>query len=251
LTFTFTDSEITSLAPGERVLIVCNKAAFEARYGTGHSDRIAGEFAPTRLDNAGERLHLVDGLGATIADFTYNDKIPWPEPAGTDGYSMVLRTSALPDPDYTAPANWTSSGEIGGSPNAPDTGGTFVGDPSADDDRDGYPKLLEYALGTSDGNPNDTSNAIVAAVQTLEVNGLTQKFLTLTFRRTLAAQDVTLIPQFSVDLIHWFRGTGFVPLVSEVDQGDGTSIMTYRAFIPQNQSFPNVFMRLGADLIVP
>lgn len=251
LIFTFTDSEITSLAPGERVLIVCNKAAFEARYGTGHSDRIAGEFAPTRLDNAGERLHLVDGLGATIADFTYNDKVPWPEPAGTDGFSMVLRTSALPDPDYTEPANWTSSGELGGSPNAPDTGGTFVGDPNADDDRDGYPKLLEYALGTSDGNPNDTSNAIVAAVQTLEVNGLTQKYLTLTFRRKLAARDVKLIPQFSVDLIHWFRGTGFVPLVSEVDQGDGTSIMTYRAFIPQNQSFPNAFMRLGADLIVP
>ena len=107
--FTFTGSSLTTLAPGERVLIVCNQSAFEARYGTGHSARIAGEFAPTRLDNAGERLHLVGALGVTIADFTYNDKHPWPTESGFAGYSLVLKSVAVPSPDYTLAENWRSS----------------------------------------------------------------------------------------------------------------------------------------------
>ena len=103
--FTFTGSAITTLAPRERVLIVCDQAAFEARYGTVHNNRIAGEFAPTRLDNAGERLLLLDGLGEVIADLTYNDKIPWPSQAGFAGYSMVLKPGALPGPDYNFPGS--------------------------------------------------------------------------------------------------------------------------------------------------
>ena len=79
--FDFTFSDVTSLAPGEFVLVVRNRASFEARYGTSYSDRIAGEYVSTRLENAGERLHLVDGLGNTIANFRYNDRDPWPEAA--------------------------------------------------------------------------------------------------------------------------------------------------------------------------
>src|SRR5690606_29963775 len=33
--FDFSDGDITLLLPGERVLVVKNRAAFEARYGTG------------------------------------------------------------------------------------------------------------------------------------------------------------------------------------------------------------------------
>ncbi len=249
LEWTFTRSDITSLAPGEFVLIVCNKAAFEARYGTAHSARIAGEFAPTRLDNAGERIHLLDGLGNTIADFQYNDKAPWPEPAGIDGFSLVLRSAALPQPDYTLPGNWAISSDLGGTPNADEIITGFAGDPIADDDQDGYPRLLEYLLGTSDSNPHDTAGTISSSIQSLDANGITQNFLTMSVRRSNDAQDVVLIPQFSVDLVHWFSGEQFVPLISEIDQGDGTSIVTYRAFVPQQASFPTAFMRLGADLL--
>ena len=85
--FTFTGSSVTTLAPGAKVLVVRNQAAFEARYGLGLSSTIAGEFAPSRLDNAGERIHLVNALGATIQDFTYNDSLPWPTESGFPGYS--------------------------------------------------------------------------------------------------------------------------------------------------------------------
>lgn len=251
LDWTFTRSDITSLAPGEFVLIVCDKEAFEARYGTDFSHRIAGEFAPTRLDNAGERIHVVDGLGNTIADFRYNDKAPWPEAAGIDGFSMVLKTSALPEPDYTIPQNWAASGQLGGTPNADEIITGFSGDPVADDDNDGYPRLLEYVLGTSDSDPTDSAGAISSSIQSLEAHGITQDFLTMTVRKSNGVDDVNLIPQFSVNLIHWFSGEQFVPLVSEVDQGDGTSILTYRTVIPRQSTFPSVFIRLGAELLPP
>ena len=45
----------------------------------------AGEFGPSRLDNTGERLHLVDVVGVTIADFRYNDKMPWPTESRNEG----------------------------------------------------------------------------------------------------------------------------------------------------------------------
>src|SRR5213075_1863663 len=59
ITFTFSPSgPITSLAPGARVLVVKNKAAFESRYGTGLP--IAGEYigvAGGTLSNNGEDVN--------------------------------------------------------------------------------------------------------------------------------------------------------------------------------------------------
>ena len=142
---------ITTLAPGERVLIVSNQAAFEARYGTSMNSSIAGQFGPSRLDNAGERIHLVDALGGTIQDFTYNDKHPWPTEAGFTGYSLVLIDDGASMPDHSQASNWRSSTVIGGNPDADDSSALF-GDPQADDDGDGLKKLIEHALGTSDND---------------------------------------------------------------------------------------------------
>jgi hypothetical protein len=40
--FNFTESQITNLSPGQVVLVVKNRAAFEERYGSGLN--IAGEY---------------------------------------------------------------------------------------------------------------------------------------------------------------------------------------------------------------
>ena len=233
--FTFTGSAITSLAPGERVLIVSNQAAFEARYGPVHNDRIAGEFAPTRLDNAGERLHLVDALGITIADFTYNDKFPWPSEAGFAGYSMVLKAGALPNPDYTNPSNWRSSGYLGGNPDSTDST-PLAGSPSADDDQDQVEKLLEHAFGTSDSDPTDAGHFLWVSIQDLEINDVTDPYLTLTFRRNLTADDVVLTPEVTWDLGSWLRGEPHLLYLSEDNQGDGTSLVTYRTASPYDHT---------------
>lgn len=242
--FTFTGSAITSLAPGERVIIVCNKSAFEARYGLGYSNRIAGEFAPDRLDNAGERLHLIDALGNTIADFTYNDKHPWPTQSGFAGYSMVLKSTSVPAPDYALATNWRSSTSLGGNPNGSDSS-LLVGSPSADDDDDNYDKLLEHGLGSSDFDPGDTAGSYSAALQSLKVNDVFDDYLTITHRRNLAADDITIVPELSADLFSWSSGDTEFVFVSEIHQGDGTSLVTYKLVAPYDPVVDtSVFMRL-------
>jgi len=246
--FTFTGSDLTSLAPGARVLVVRNNAAFEARYGTGHSNRIAGEYAPTRLDNAGERIHLVDGLGNTLADFTYNDKHPWPSQAGFAGYSLVLNGFAIPGPDYTLAGNWRSSGLIGGNPNSSDRT-PLAGDPFEDNDGDGLEAVLEHALGTSDADPTDTAGSYFVAIRALVVGNVLDDYLTLTFRRDLSADDVELIPEISFDFIDWWNGDSVLVLASEENQGDGTAFVTYRTAAPLDPAaHPQAFVRLRATM---
>ena len=246
--FTFTGSTITTLARGERVLIVSNQAAFVARYGNGFDARIGGEFGPSRLDNAGERIHLVDALGGTIQDFTYNDRHPWPTEAGSTGYSLVLITDGATPPDHSLPSNWRSSALLGGNPDADDSD-PLAGDPIADDDEDGLRRLLEYALGTSDSDPTHGNDSFSAAIEAVTINDLKQDHLVITFQRDLAADDVDLSVEISRDCTIWMGGHGSVEFVSQINQGDGSAIVKYRstqAFAPATAS--RAFMRLVAEL---
>ena len=52
--FDFAGSEVETLQSGAFVLVVKNRAAFEARYGTGLP--VAGEYLNENLRNSGERL---------------------------------------------------------------------------------------------------------------------------------------------------------------------------------------------------
>jgi hypothetical protein len=94
--FSFTGSSLTTLAPGARVLIVKNLAAFTARYGSDLP--IAGEYVGS-LDNNGEQLRLLDGNGEEILDFEYDDD--WF--ALTDGLGFSLQ---LVD-ETAAPDSWS------------------------------------------------------------------------------------------------------------------------------------------------
>jgi len=68
--FTFPSLE---LAAGEYIVVVQDRAAFEARYGTAIN--IAGEYVG-RLNNGGERIKFEDAIGQTILDFSYKDGLP-------------------------------------------------------------------------------------------------------------------------------------------------------------------------------
>ncbi|MHC4571049.1 MAG: LamG-like jellyroll fold domain-containing protein, partial [Planctomycetota bacterium] len=59
ITFNFDGSSVTSLDPCDFVLVVRNQAAFESRYGTGLSSKIAGQYSG-KLDNGGEKIELID-----------------------------------------------------------------------------------------------------------------------------------------------------------------------------------------------
>ncbi|RYD46359.1 MAG: hypothetical protein EOP85_07605, partial [Verrucomicrobiaceae bacterium] len=79
----------TSLAPGARILVVQNVAAFETLHGTGRP--IAGIFAnDTALSNNGERLRLETPDSTALLDFSYGIAFPWPANANGLGRSMIL-----------------------------------------------------------------------------------------------------------------------------------------------------------------
>ena len=91
----------------------------------------------------------------------------------------------------------------------------------ADPDHDGLPNLLEYAFGfepkiaTAGGSPT-------AAIQ--NVGGM--NYLTLTFRRSLTATDLTYNPQCGPTFGTWVAAT--VQVGTPVSNGDGTETVTFR-----------------------
>jgi hypothetical protein len=104
-----------SLAAGERILLVKNRAAFESRYGTGRP--IAGEYGG-QLDNGGERLLLVARYGVPILDFSYGDG--WYPLTDGLGFSLVLANPSAPLNQWSDAATWRASTQTGGSPGLAD-----------------------------------------------------------------------------------------------------------------------------------
>jgi len=123
ISFAFAGSNVDTLGPGEFVLVVKNRAAFESRYGTGMSSRIAGEYTTQKLSNSGELVTLDDYWNGTITEFEYNDGRAWPFASDGGGHSLVPLPGAIADqPDGTSKygGNWRQSAYINGSPGADD-----------------------------------------------------------------------------------------------------------------------------------
>ena len=110
--FDFSNSSISTLAPGERVVVVENREAFEARYGD--DVRIAGQWSGG-LNNNRELLTLVAYDGSVIQQFSYNDNGLWPERADGKGSSLVINDTTE---DYNDPRSWRASVRWAGSPGA-------------------------------------------------------------------------------------------------------------------------------------
>jgi hypothetical protein len=122
INFDFASSSITSLAPGDFVLVVKNTTDFENFYGRDVSDKIAGEYSG-KLANEGEIISLVDTWNGTIAEFEFSDGRGWPQSADGTGHSLVPLESAIPgEPEGSLnySGNWRASTYIGGSPGQDD-----------------------------------------------------------------------------------------------------------------------------------
>jgi len=115
ISFDFTGSAVTNLAPGATVLVVRNTAAFTARYGSGLP--IAGQYIGA-LDNAGEELQLEDAVGETILEFAYNNA--WYPITDGLGFSLVIVDEHAPWFSWGLKSSWRPSGRWNGSPGQAD-----------------------------------------------------------------------------------------------------------------------------------
>ena len=124
--FTFPDIE---LGPGEHILVVKDRGAFQAQYGTGIN--IAGEYTGS-LANDGENIKLDDSIGRRILDFEYKDG--WQNITDGDGFSLTVI-----DPDDSAiyvseglVAHWKFDDGSGSTAidSAGTNNGTLFGDPT-------------------------------------------------------------------------------------------------------------------------
>jgi hypothetical protein len=109
--FSFGGGSVTSLAPGQFVLVVKNRQAFLSRYGSALAALVAGEYQG-KLANDGETIALADLRNGTIVEFTYGDAAPWPPTADGAGHSLVPLASAVPaEPQGSLnnPANWRAA----------------------------------------------------------------------------------------------------------------------------------------------
>jgi len=98
----------------EFFVLASDSLQFINRYGFAPFGEFSGQ-----LDNDGEKIVFINASSDTVINFVYNDKLPWPEEADGDGYSLVSTTrnplSFPNDPNY-----WTKSATINGSPGVDD-----------------------------------------------------------------------------------------------------------------------------------
>lgn len=114
--FSFRDSHVQTLDPGERVLLVKDRGAFSKRNDT-LSAGIGGEYSG-RLSNDGEILELASGDDTCILRFAYKDS--WYRSTDGDGHSLIIRDPYLPVGSWSEKEAWLPSSMKGGTPGRED-----------------------------------------------------------------------------------------------------------------------------------
>ena len=115
--FSFQDSHVTTLGPGEYVILVKDRALAAKQYST-EDLRIGGEYSG-RLSNGGESIVLAHGeVASCFFRLAYDDA--WYPSTNGAGHSLVIRNPDLPKESWRKKENWRPSSLMGGSPGADD-----------------------------------------------------------------------------------------------------------------------------------
>ncbi len=123
--FRFAGSNVTSLNPGQSVVVVESLAAFRARYG--NTPLVAGEWSGG-LSNTSERLS-VTVQGASLHEFTYLDSW-YPTTDGTGPSLEIITPSTTALNQWGQASSWRASTNALGSPGT--TSGRAPGDSNGD-----------------------------------------------------------------------------------------------------------------------
>ncbi|MEM7230976.1 MAG: CotH kinase family protein [Planctomycetota bacterium] len=113
--FNFSDGDVDQLGPGDYVVVVRNREAFEWFYGQGRN--VAGEYSGN-LDNAGDRIELFGGAGEAIHQFRFEDE--WYLETDGGGYSLVIRDVNADPTAWDDIGNWAAGTILDGTPGSGD-----------------------------------------------------------------------------------------------------------------------------------
>ncbi len=139
ITFSFAASGVTSLGPGEFVIVAKNPTAFASRYDTSVMNLVGGY--PDKLSDNGEKITLADAVDGIIQSFKYNDG--WYETTDGGGFSLTIVDELADRDEWDNKSNWTAGGQVNGSPGS-ENGGVLPGS-----------VIINEVLAHSDGYPND------------------------------------------------------------------------------------------------
>jgi hypothetical protein len=131
--FAFGGSDVTSLAPGERAVVVKDSRAFSFFYDAAGM-KVAGEYRG-RLDNAGDEIILALGEYSVIQQFRYEST--WYPDTNGEGYSLVTVAPAGPSEKWSSKDGWRPSADLLGSPGAAEPDDPAAGGPRLPSDFDG------------------------------------------------------------------------------------------------------------------
>ena len=118
ITFDFSQGSVTSLGPGEHVVVVQNLAAFAAAHNT-NGMRVAGVYSG-KLDNAGEKIEVTHGYFGEMQSFDYEDD--WYPQTDGEGLSLTIRAIHTDRELWDMKEGWKAGSAYGGSPGADDAG---------------------------------------------------------------------------------------------------------------------------------
>jgi hypothetical protein len=117
--FDFTTSGVTSLAPGQYIVVAKNPTALATRYNlTGVT--VVGPYTWV-LSNSEDTVRLFDAVNEKIDEIHYQDTYPWPSRADGKGFTLEIINPLGSDND---PTNWRASVEYQGTPGHAGIGST-------------------------------------------------------------------------------------------------------------------------------
>ena len=234
------------LVPGGAVLVVEDKDAFRAIFVEGVF--IAGQWSG-QLNNSGETINLLDPEGAVIHSVPYGQDGDWPSEA--DGGGFTLQQTAL-ESDPAMPASWRLSSFENGTPGSlppPDaltaegwrelqfTAAELtqeqISGMSSDPDWDGLSNLLEFGLARLPLEA-EAKAPFQVEVEVIEVAGIPQPFLTLSFDRPVNS-GLQYALQKSTDLSDW-KTLPLIRVRASVDAATQIESITVREKQPMAQS---------------
>lgn len=195
--FAFPGNRDVLLGPGQRVVLTSDLYRFRQAHGIDAP--VAGVFRGG-LAREGETLVLSDAAGVVVTRLRFGGGPGWPLPDDSAEVSWVLADAGL---GWERPFAWRLGRVRVGTPGWDDRV-RFEGDAGRDQDADGCPAIVEYALGGSDEDAR-------RGCESFEVGFDAEGWLTLTLRRQLGAEDVRGWVEASEDLRAWesadYRGS--------------------------------------------